>query len=78
MDISHKISDQDEEGLQTTFTDLFKQIKALEKANEVLLNDNEDLKGEINAFKAAEDSKTKSAPAEPPKAGIALPVPQLV
>lgn len=78
MDISNKISDQDEEGLQTTFTDLFKQIKTLEKANEVLSNENESLKGEINVVKASADSKINKVPAEPPKTAIALPVPQLV
>jgi chromosome segregation ATPase len=72
-DVQHKITDQDEEGLQSTFTEFAKQVKGLEKTNEMLSQDNESLRAEINTQKSKSASlrtqleahaiKTKSAAA---------------
>tara|TARA_B110000285_G_C15027923_1_gene565168 strand:+ start:659 stop:1090 length:432 start_codon:yes stop_codon:yes gene_type:complete len=72
-DVQNKITDQDEEGLQNTFAEFSKQVKGLEKTNEVLSLENESLRAEINTQKsksaslrtqlAAHTIKTKSAAA---------------
>ena len=71
QDVQHKIADQDEEGLQSTFVEFTKQVKGLEKTNEALSQENESLRAEINTQKSRSASlgaqleahamKTKSA-----------------
>jgi len=51
-DIQDKIADQDEEGLQSTFIEFNKQVKGLEKTNELLSQENESLRAEINTQKS--------------------------
>jgi len=52
QDVQHKIADQDEEGLQSTFVEFTKQVKGLERTNEALSQENESLRAEINTQKS--------------------------
>ena len=60
------LKSEDQEGLQSTFTDMFNQVQTVEKANDSLLTENFSLKGQVETLKSSiEGFKSQSRKSEP-------------
>ena len=46
------VNSEDNEGLKSTFTDMYNQVQLVEKSNDTLLTENFSLKGQVESLKS--------------------------